>query len=137
MKAISRAAVVAASLLAASGASAQALPVQQSPATFVDQLQIIAGVVIYPNFPAVSSCVNPRSQRAVITFTPAFDSASPPPNFTAAISMFDFDRTANERMAVNVVSVTSSQATVDLVTWCDTNISGGEVSDMALGQRQF
>jgi hypothetical protein len=131
-------AIVAASVLLASGASAQALPTfQQIAATYVDQLQIITGLAYYPGSSGVSSCTDSRSQRAVITFTPAFDSASPSPNFTAAISMFDVDHTSNARIRVNVVSVTPSQATVDVVTWCDTNLYGVQVSYMALGQRQL
>lgn len=129
-------AIAAASVLLASEASAQAPTVEQS-ATYVDRLQINTGVVFYPGSSGVSSCTDTRPQRAVISFTPAFDSASPPPNFTAAISNFDIDHATNARITVTVISVTPSQATVDLVTWCDTNLYSARVSYMALGQRQF
>jgi hypothetical protein len=129
-------AIVAASVLLASGASAQDPTVEQS-ANYIDRLLINTGVIFYPASSGGGSCTDVRPQRAVITFSPAFDSASPPPNFTAAISNFDIDHTTNARITVQVVSVTPSQATVDLVTWCDTILYAARVSYMALGQRQF
>src|SRR5262249_21022097 len=131
------AAIVAALVLVASGASAQAPTFAQNPATFVDQLQIISGVATYQGFPTVNSCADARSQRAVITFTPAFDTASLPPSFTAAISFFDVDHATNARINVNVVGVTATGATVEVVTWCDTNLSMVRVSYTAMGRRQL
>jgi hypothetical protein len=130
------AAIVAMLLLAASGASAQGPTLQQNPVAFVDTLQIINGTITYPGSRGVApgSCGGVRTQSVTFAFSQPFAST---PSFTAAISQFDIENTANARLGVNVATVNATGATVDVYTWCDTNLWQVNVSFMALGPRTF